>query len=400
MSEPWKTDRWFVSPWNYLPEVTAGLNFKKQIKIHDVTLRDGEQQAGLVFSKDQKVALAEKLAEMGVHRIEAGMPAVSASDAAAVTEIVKRNLPAEIFAFCRCMKDDVARAVDCGVKNIVIEIPSSEHLIREAYRWPLEKAVELSIEATQFAKENGLYTVYFPIDASRADINWFLDLIEKISTEGHMDALVLVDTFGGISPHAVPWLVRKVKERIAKPIEVHFHDDFGMGAANTLMALAAGADVAHTTVAGTGERAGNAPYEPLVLSLLTMYGVDLGIKTEKMYPLAKYLREIAHMPLRPNHPIIGDTIGQIESGIVAGWYENCGLELPTEIAPFRADLVGQNRTEVVLGKNSGVPNINLALAALGRTATEEEKRGLVERVKAKSFEKGGLLSLEEFADLL
>ncbi len=400
MHTPWKSDNWFVSPWNYLPEVTAGLNFKQNIKIHDVSLRDGEQQAGLVFSKDQKVALAEKMAEMGIHRIEAGMPAVSASDEAAIKEIVKRNLPAEVFAFCRCMKQDVALAADCGVKNIVIEIPSSEHIIKEAYRWPLQKAIDLSIEATKFAQEKGLYTVFFPIDASRADIDWFLDLIEEVATKGHMDALVLVDTFGGIAPHAVPWLVKKTKERIDKPIEVHFHDDFGMGAANTIMALAAGADVAHTTIAGIGERAGNAPYEPLVLSLLTMYGVDLGIKTEKMYPLAKYLREIAHMPIRPNHPIIGDTVGQIESGIVADWYQNCGQELPTEIAPFKSELVGQNPTQVILGKNAGMPNINLALAALGRTVGEEEKKELVAKVKAKSFEKGGVISLQEFEELL
>ena len=77
MSTPWKSDKWFTSPWNFAEEVTSGFSFAKDIKFHDVSLRDGEQQAGLAFTKDQKVALAEKLAEIGMPRIEVGMPAVS-----------------------------------------------------------------------------------------------------------------------------------------------------------------------------------------------------------------------------------------------------------------------------------------------------------------------------------
>ena len=123
--EPWKTDNWFVSPWNYLPEVTTGFQPPKQVKIHDITPRDGEQQAGITFTKDDKIRIAEKLAEVGVHRIEAGMPAVSPADEAAIKEIVKRNLGPEIFCFSRCMVDDVKRAADCGVNGVVMEIPCS-----------------------------------------------------------------------------------------------------------------------------------------------------------------------------------------------------------------------------------------------------------------------------------
>ena len=76
-NQPWKTDDWFVSEWNYAPEVTKDFKFAKNIKIHDVTLRDGEQQTGVILSKDEKIRIAEALAEAGVHRIEAGMPIVS-----------------------------------------------------------------------------------------------------------------------------------------------------------------------------------------------------------------------------------------------------------------------------------------------------------------------------------
>src|SRR6202161_4969897 len=130
--EPWKTEQWFVSPWNFESAVREHLRFPKQIKIHDITLRDGEQQTGVIFTKDDKVLIAEALAEAGVHRIEAGMPVVSPSDTSAIKEIVKRNLGPQIFAFSRCMVADVKRGVECGVKGVVMEVPSSEHIIKYA----------------------------------------------------------------------------------------------------------------------------------------------------------------------------------------------------------------------------------------------------------------------------
>ena len=157
----WETKDWFISPFDYEKEVTSKFNFAKKIKFHDVTLRDGEQQAALVFRKDEKIRIAEQLAEVGIDRIEAGMPAVSKEDELAIREIVKRNLGPEIFAFCRCIVDDVKMAADCGVTGVVIEIPGSQHVIEKAYGWSIEKAMELSIEATSAAKELGLYTVFF-----------------------------------------------------------------------------------------------------------------------------------------------------------------------------------------------------------------------------------------------
>src|SRR5664280_1169984 len=278
---PWKTNDWFVSEWNYAPEVTKDFKFAKNIKIHDVTLRDGEQQTGVILSKDEKIRIAEGLAEAGVHRIEAGMPIVSPSDNDAIKEIVKRNLGPQIFSFARCMKEDVKRAVDTGVKGVVMEIPSSKHMLELAYRWPLEKAIETSVEATKFAHDNGLEVVFFPIDFSRAELKWALDLIERVGKEGHMDALALVDTFGVLSPHAMKYFVTEVQKRIKKRLEAHFHQDFGMGVANTIMALSLGVEVMHTTVLGIGERSGNAPMEEIVMALKTMYGVDVGIDTTK-----------------------------------------------------------------------------------------------------------------------
>jgi len=176
-TQPWHNDDWFVSHWNFDKSITSEYSFPERVEFHDITLRDGEQQTGLAFSVDDKIRIAEKLAEAGVDRMEAGMPAVSPEETVALKAIVKRNLPIKVFGFARCMIEDVKKAVDCGVDGIVIEIPSSEHIIRYGYNWSLEKARELSIEASEYAGSQGLYTVFFPIDASRADSAWVLKLL-------------------------------------------------------------------------------------------------------------------------------------------------------------------------------------------------------------------------------
>jgi len=398
MKQPWKTEKWFVSPWNYEPEVTSKFQFPpaKEIKIHDITLRDGEQQAGIAYTLEDKMKIAKALAEAGVHRIETGMPAVSKEDERAIKEIVQANFGPDIFAFSRCMVSDVKLAKECGVNGVVVEIPSSEHIIKHAYGWELQKAIDLSIGATLLAKELGLYTVWFPIDASRADMNWFLDLIEKISTEGHMDALAVVDTFGGISPHAIPHLIKRIQERVKKPLEPHFHDDFGMGVANTLMALACGCTVAHTTVTGIGERAGNAAMEELVLALLTMYGIDIGIKTEKFYSLSKLVRELSNTQIPSNRPIVGETLMDVESGIVTSWVRRCREENPLELGPFVPSLVGQRPIEIVMGKSSGIDSVAEWLEKIGADASPEQREALVLKVKEASIQKKGLLTEQEF----
>jgi len=401
MQLSWKNDNWYTSPWNFAPDVLAQQSFASKIKIHDISLRDGEQQAGIVFNKEQKVHIAEKLAEVGIHRIEAGMASVSREDEAAIKEIVKRNLGPEIFAFSRCLKDDVKLAADCGVKGIIVEIPASEHIVKYAYRWEYEKAVNLAIEATQYAKQCGLYTVFFPIDGSRTDIDLFLDLIVRVSTEGHMDALAIVDTFGGLNPNTITYLVKKVRERINQPLEAHFHDDYGLAAANTLMALSAGVEVAHTTISGIGERAGNAAYEDIALALLTMYGIDLGLNYQLIYPLSLYMRDISKLKVRQNRGIVGEDIHKIESGIVADWYRNVKDIAPLELSPYLYSLTGHPEPEIVIGKCSGMATVEIFLKRMGIVCDDLElKRRILTQVKEKSIEIGGLLSFAQFTGIV
>ena len=396
---PWKTNDWFVSEWNYAPEVTKDFKFAKNIKIHDVTLRDGEQQTGVILSKDEKIRIAEALAEAGVHRIEAGMPIVSPSDNDAIKEIVKRNLGPQIFSFCRCMKEDVQRAIDTGVKGVVMEIPSSKHMVDLAYRWPMEKAIETSIEATKFAHKNGLEVVFFPIDFSRAELKWAIDLIDKVGKEGHMDALALVDTFGVLSPHAMKYFVTEVQKRIPKRLEAHFHQDFGMGVANTIMALSLGVEVMHTTVLGIGERSGNTPMEDVVMALKTMYGVDVGLDTTKLTPLANLVQRLTGVAVPTNKAIVGSGLYQIESGIIASWFKNCGEKNATELFPIRWSAVGQPPAEVVMGKGSGIDSVNMWLQDVGMQVSEEDAMKVLQATKLYSLKNKKMLSHAEFRDL-
>lgn len=400
-NEPWKTDGWFSSQWNFSEEATKDLNFSDNIRIHDVTLRDGEQQTGVAFTFDDKIRIAEGLAEAGIHRIEAGLPAVSKDDFKAISEIVKRDFGPEIYSFCRCMKNDIDASVDAGVKGLIMEVPASTHLIENAYQWPMEKALELSIEATSYAHEKGLEVVFFPIDFSRSEISWVLDLINKVATEGHMDGLALVDTFGVVSPHAMQYFVRSVKAKFPDTrLETHFHQDFGMGVANTILALAEGAEVVHSTVLGLGERAGNAPTEDTVMALLTMYGIDIGLNYDKLYPLAKLVQELSGVAVPNNRSVIGDQLFQVESGIIANWFRNCGTEHQTELFPFRPEVVGQPSAEVVLGKGSGIDSIRIWLDKIGATATDEEAMEVLLEVKALGGSSKKLLTEDQFKEIV
>jgi isopropylmalate/homocitrate/citramalate synthase len=396
-SSPWKSARWFSSSWNYLPEVVRDFTLPESLEVHDVTLRDGEQQAGVEFTADDKVRIAELLAEAGVHRIEAGLPAVSKADEKAVREIARRGLPSKIYAFSRCTVDDVKLAVDCGVAGVVMEIPSSHHLIEKAYRWPIQKAIELSIEATAYAHEHGLTVSFFPIDATRTEVVDLLEILTRVAKDGHVDAIGLVDTFGVISPHAIQYFISQVRGRLAVPLETHFHMDFGLGVANTLMAVSAGASCIQTTIAGLGERAGNTPMEETVLALLTMYGIDTGIRTQRFFQMAREVLDRAGVTQPSNRPVIGENLFDVESGIIATWVKNVGDEELTEAFPYRPELVGQRSPQIVLGKGSGIDSVAVWLDRLGVAATATEMQAVLTEVKERSLEMKGLLDEDDFS---
>jgi isopropylmalate/homocitrate/citramalate synthase len=173
-----------------------------------------------------------------------------------------------------------------------------------------------------------------------------------------------------------------------------------MGVANTIIALTEGAEVVHSTISGIGERAGNAPTEETLLALLTMYGVDTGIKTENLTKISQYVRKITGQPMATNRPIVGDMLFDIESGIIASWYKNAGKQHFLEVFPFHPKLVGQKMPRIVLGKNSGIDSIRMHLDRIRVKATDDQVNEIVARVKRESMRKKGLLDDSGFRKIV
>ena len=151
-----KEDAWWASPYNDLNEVKSLMTAGQKVEIHDATLRDGEQTPGVVFTKDDKVRIAEMLDQIGVERIEAGMPAVSKMDQDAIREISKKNLKAEIYTFARATRQDIDMAVDCGANGVVIEVPIGYPKLKYQFDWTWEKVFEKSADCINYAKSQGL----------------------------------------------------------------------------------------------------------------------------------------------------------------------------------------------------------------------------------------------------
>ncbi len=280
-----------------------------------------------------------------------------------------------------------------------MEVPSSHHLIEKAYKWPVERAIDASMESTKHAHENGLKVTFFPIDATRASMTELLDDLETVATEGHVDKIALVDTFGVTSPHAIGYYTRRVHERMNVPLETHFHMDFGMGVANSILAVTEGASVIHTTVSGIGERAGNAPTEETVLALLTMYGIDTGIDTRSSRDRSPGGGALG-CTQPANRPITGDMLYNVESGIITTWVRNVGDDL-LEPFPYRPELVGQSDPKIVLGKGSGLDSVAIWLGRHGiHDAETKEIEAILAEVKGRSLAKKGLLDDDEFLDIV
>ena len=233
-------NKWWVSPFNFMDEVRAEFNLPKKVEIHDSTLRDGEQTPGVVFRKEDKVQIAQRLDEVGVDRIEAGMPAVSDEDFEAIKEISKLRLKAKIYTFARALSVDIDKAIDCGANGVVIEIPIGYPKLKYQFRWTWEDVLRRSVDCISYAKGKNLHVVYFPYDTTRAREEDLTNVLTRIMRDSPPDSIGVVDTMGCALPEAIKYMVRKVKNITGLPVEIHTHNDFGMAVATELAAVTAG----------------------------------------------------------------------------------------------------------------------------------------------------------------
>ena len=391
-----RENQWWVSPYNFVPEVRAKLDLPQRVSIHDATLRDGEQTPGVVFSVADKIAIAEKLAEVGVERIEAGMPAVSEQDFEAIKRISKLGLKSKIYTFARAINADIDKAVECGCHGVIVEVPIGYPKLKYQFKWTWEDVLKKSVGVINHAKSRGLHVVYFPYDTTRAREEDLTNLLTRIMQEAPPDAIGVVDTMGCALPVAIQHLVRLVKSLTKLPVEVHTHNDLGMAVATELAGVEAGAECVHSCANGLGERTGNAALEELMVALHVLYGYETQYDLSKLPELGELVSRISNFPIAANKPILGDRNFTRESGI--------GVDLvvkePLAMFGTHPALTGR-RGEVVLGKKSGKASITYNLEQMGITGVDDEGVAeMLRRVKEKGIEKRGLLTAEEFKDIV
>jgi isopropylmalate/homocitrate/citramalate synthase len=400
MSEPWKTGQWFTSCWNHAEEFNTTRQLPARIRFHDVTLRDGEQQAGVMFDGSERLAIARRLAAAGVHRIEVGMPAESVEDAALLEALAGENLGVELMAFARCSAADVSLARRFGASGVVLKTTTSEHLLREGARRSLQWAMDTAVEALTAAREAGLYSVLFTIDATRTSVPAYFAFLEQVCSHAAPDAIAVADSYGVALPEAVASVVRELRRHFIQPIEIHCHDDFGLATACTLAGIAAGAEVAHVTVCGVGERAGNASLEETSMALRCLYGFDSGVRTEELYALAQLVQSSGRFHLPSNRAIVGEGLYQIQTDLVAELHRRCKGTAPLEYLPFLPEVAGRPGVEVVLGKGSGKANVAEHLAERGLEWPAADVDKLALRVREDAAHKRRLLTAADFDNLI
>jgi len=384
--------KWWVSPYNFVPEVRNSLELPPKVQIHDATLRDGEQTPGVVFSVDDKITIAQMLNDVGVDRIEAGMPAVSPQDAEAIKQISKLGLKSRIFTFARAMKQDIDMALECGAQGVIIEVPIGYPKLVTQFGWTWQDVLKRSASVINYARENGLYAVFFPYDTTRARPDDLENLCKGIMAESPPDSIGIVDTMGCATPEAIKYMVRWVKGMTGLPIEIHTHNDFGMGVATELAAVTAGAEVVHSCGNGLGERTGNAALEELMLGLDLLYGYDTGYRFDLMPELGRLLSERANVPIARNKPILGAGNFTRESGIGIQYV----MDDPLVMFGTHPALTGRVG-EVVLGKKSGKASIVYKLDQLGMgTADDTELAEILDAVKQAGIKKRDILTDDEF----
>lgn len=391
----WSTDYCEISPHNFDDKVVAVQRFRSNLKIADCTLRDGEQQPGVVFTPQDKIRIATKLNEMGVHEIEAGMPAVSKDDELAVREIVKLGLGATITALARARKADIDVVADCGASGVVLSLPSGFLQLEHKLHWSEDRVIEKALEMCAYAKSLGLYVSLSPYDTTRARGEFLDRYLTTVLAAGNVDRIRVVDTVGCIGPRAMYQFILHIRKLVGEvSIEVHCHNDFGLATATTLFAAEAGADVLSTTVNGLGERAGNTATEEVVLALKILYGQDLGIDLTQLQELSALVQGLSGIGLQPNKAVVGANTFSHESGLIVDGI----LEAPFVGESYAPELVGKRR-QILLGKKSGHASIQAKLAESGLEVDEVQVDTILLQVKEKSIEEKRTLTDTEFSEI-
>jgi len=352
-----------------------------EIIIDDTTLRDGEQTAGVVFSLEEKVAIARLLDAIGVPEIECGIPAMGKEEQASVRALVDLGLNARLITWNRAVISDIQASIDAGVTAVDISLSVSDiHIARKLCKdreWVKE---QLKV-ALGFAKGHGLYVSVGGEDSSRADLDFVAELM-AIARDLGADRFRFCDTLGILDPFTTFDKISFLRAQVPElDLEVHTHNDLGMATANAIAGIRAGARFVNTTVNGLGERAGNAALEEVVMALKHACGTDPGIDTRRFVELSKLVGKASCRPVPEWKAVVGERVFAVESGLHADGV----LKHPANYEGFDPGEVGLAR-QIVLGKHSGSHGLRHRLAALDIVLPVVEEQCFMTRVRCRSQE--------------
>lgn len=379
---------------NQRPEVRRGFDRTRTVRFYDTTLRDGEQAVGVVFSADAKYRIACQLAELGVGRIESGFPRVSAEDTEAVRRILAAGLKPEIWGFARAVKADIDAHVELGTSAVLIEISTSE-LKMKAYGFTRETVIERLAEAIRYARANGMRVNFFPVDSTRSELD-FLERVYKAAIEAGAEEVSVVDTIGACAPEAVEFLIGKVAKWVGPNVAIHWHghNDFGLATAAAIAAVRGGATWIQGTINGMGERAGNADICEVALALQCLYGVPVELDLTKARKVSELVCREGGYQVDRWKPVVGEALFVRESGAVASQFH-----MPDAIEPYSAQIVDARRG-IVLGKKSGLANVQIKIDELGLKLAESDFPKVLASVKERSTRSHRLVSDQEFIEMV
>jgi 2-isopropylmalate synthase len=350
-----------------------------RVRIFDTTLRDGEQAAGVCFAAHDKVEIATRLAALGVDVIEAGFPASSPEEAAAVAEVAANVRGAVVCALARAVPRDVAAAGEAlrsaRERRIHVFVNASDMQLAHQLQKSRAQVVAMAAAMVRSARELSDDVEFSPMDATRADPAFVAELVRAVLAAG-ASTINLPDTVGFALPEQVAAMIHGLRRAVPEVenavISFHGQDDLGLATANSLAAIAAGARQVEVTVNAIGERAGNTSLEEVVLALRVhgeRLGVATGVDTTGIYALSQCVAERSGIAVPPNKAIIGRNAFRHASGI----HQDGVLKQRETYEVIDPAWIGHPvGSEIVLGKLSGRAGFAARVAALGLALSEPE----------------------------
>jgi 2-isopropylmalate synthase len=362
-----------------------------EIKVFDTTLRDGTQGEGMSLSVEDKIKIAHKLDDLGVHYIEGGWPGSNSKDIEFFERIKDIKLKsAKVTAFGSTRRKDtkpeqdinLKRIIESGVTVATIFGKSWDFHVHTAIQTTLEENLNMIYDSVRYLRESGLEVIYDAehfFDGFKHNPEYALQTIEHAARAG-AEWVVLCDTNGGTLPNEVSEIVTTVKSRIQTPIGIHAHNDCELAVANTLAAIHAGARHVQGTINGYGERCGNANLCSVIpnLQLKLHYRCITDQQLRTLTQISRYVSEIANMHMAINQPFVGNAAFAHKGGIHVSAIQR-DASTYEHIIP---ELVG-NKQRVLVSELAGQSNVIFKAQELHIDTTKETQKTkeIIEKIK-------------------